>query len=696
MRTGYPHPIGRRDRRQVSRPGSPVRRRRGPGGRQLGRLAAVALACLALVLAVAGPAGAHTTLLFSNPAADGTVPTAPASITLIFDQPIGLTANTVRLSDANGRGVLVGRAAPIQGGRGVTAVPGSRLTSGVYTVTWQVLARDGDVMGGDYRFAVGPAAAALTGGRPGGVATKGLWPAALLRWLLFAGLAGYLGGLAADRLCRRRRATTATEPLPEPPRPWLLPAALTGLAASVGLAALITGDGALISGLARLSPGELVADRAGVLAAVELAGFGLAAVAALTRRPAWGAWPLAAVIGAEALRAHPHSAQAGWGALATVVHLTAAAVWAGALIHVLRTVIAWHAAPRAGRMLLGAYARLALWLFVLVVAAGTAAAVLVVPIGSLLTTAYGRVLLAKIALVAVASGLALAARQRLRPAANPSRGPLAPARVEAITLVGVLGLTGLLTALPTPRSPGQALAFPPPAAGDVVPAGTLAGQIGISARASTGQLVLQLSTPDVDPGEASADGQRYQLSAIAAEPGGVTGRLALHECGTGCFYTSLQWPNGTTRLTLQAAAAGWTGGAASLAIAWPPRPDPQLLRTVVTAMNAVPRLTVHELVTSDTSRGIGTPKTISITGSRFLASEPYGGGRAPVTTRLASTPSHTRLALAYPADNLQLELTLTPDGRILRETLAAPNHLVTRSFDYPPRVASTGFDLGRR
>jgi len=250
-------------------------------------------------------------------------------------------------------------------------------------------------------------------------------------------------------------------------------------------------------------------------------------------------------------------------------------------------------------------------------------------------------------------------------------------------LVAVLGVTGLLTALPTPADRWQDLPFPPPPVGPIVPAGTLAGQVGVAARASAGQLVVQLSTPDLAPGEASTGGQEYRLAAAVADPGGRARALPLRGCGPGCFLAAHQWREGTSRLTLTAAAPGWEGGQATLAVPWPPRPESRALRRVVAAMRAVPEFTLHELVTSDTTRGLGMPVTVRLSGTRFLASEPYGSGVAPVTTRLGSAGGRTRLALAYPAENIQIELTVAADGRILRETLAAPQHLVTRSFVYP-------------
>ncbi|SBW28735.1 copper resistance protein CopC [Candidatus Protofrankia californiensis] len=649
--------------------------------RTLIRLVGLVVTGLVLLVVMAGPASAHATLLFTGPAADGTVPDGPGALTLIFDQPVTVTGSSVRLFDADRRAVPTERAGVGDGGRSVTAAVDQRVGGGVYTVAWQVVAGDGDVMGGEYRFAVGPAASTLGNGQTSS-ATKGVGWVTVLRWLLFVALALYLGGLAGQRLARHRDETT-----PDSPRPWLLPGALAGLVTTLGLAALLVGDGSPIRGLARLTPAALLETGPGRLAAVQVAGFALAVLAVLARRAGWGAVPVGVVVVAEALRAHPQGRQPGSGALLTAVHLVAVAVWVGALVQVLRTLAVWRGRPGVGRVLLGAYARLALWLLALVVATGGLSALVLVPLNRVVTTGYGQLLLAKITLVVVAAVLALTARRHLRRAAAAhDGGPPRPARLEAGVLVGVLGLSGLLTAIPTPTDPKAPLPFAPPAAGPVVPAGTLAGQIGVAIRASDGQLVVQLSTPDAT-GEPAASQADYQMSAALADPDGPSRTLTLRGCGSGCFTAPVGWREGTSRLTLTAAADGWTGGRTSLAVAWPPRPDPDLLREAVTAMRQVGQFTLHERVTSDTSRGLGTPSALSLSGARFLDSEPYGSGQAPVTTRLDTTDGQTRLALAYPAESLQIELALAPDGKIIREVLAAPKHLITRSFVYPDHDA---------
>lgn len=626
--------------------------------RPIATLLALVSLVLALLLGTGAPASAHATLLFTSPAADATVADSPASLVLVFDQPVGVGGSAVRLEPATG----LGRPSRSQGGRTVTFPVHGKLAEGVHTVEWQATAQDGDIMTGSYRFAIGPRPVALASGQT--TTAKDPVPTTILRWLLFTALAVLLGEAVLDRLAARVPDAPSRRP-----RSWALPAALVGCAAALGLAALVIGDGSVRSA---------IDTRPGVLSLIQVAGFAAAAVATAVRRREWAFVPLGAVVFAEALRAHPQAEQAVAGPVLTFVHLTAAALWVGTLVQVLRTTVAWRSGRAASRSLLLAYARLAAWLFAAVVTTGVIAALLLVPLDDLATTTYGQVLLAKTGVVALVAALAYAARGRLRRTADGL--PYRPARLEASVLAVVLALSATLTVLRAPADANRPLSFAPPTTGPVVPAGTRAGEIGISARASTGQLIIELTAPQV--GDASK--QSYGLTATLAGPRGGKRRLALRGCGTGCFYTSLPWLKGTSHLTLTASAGEeWAGGRAGLAITWPSRPDPALLRETVAAMKKAPRFTLHELVTSNTSLGLGDLKQLPITGKDFLAAEPYGSGTAPVTTRLPDENGHRRLALAYPAEHTQLDLTLDDTGRILHETLTAPNHLVTRTFVYP-------------
>jgi copper transport protein len=387
------------------------------------------------------------------------------------------------------------------------------------------------------------------------------------------------------------------------------------------------------------------------------------------------------VVAAEGVRSHAAVTTPGWGAALTGVHLAVAAVWVGALLHAARAAWAWRTWPPAVRWVALAYARLALWLVLTVVATGTVTAVLLVPWAALTTTDYGRILLVKLGLVGVAIVLALVGRRAL---AGPDGrlGRLRRAtRVEAGVLVGVLALSATLVSAPPARG---AQAAPPPApVGVVVPFGDLAGQVGVSAAASERQLVVRLSTPRRGDYYGPEERAEYRLSgSLAHGTGGQPVELDFRDCGEGCFVAPAAWGEGDNLLALRVGAAGWAGGTVAARVAWPPQPAGDLLPAIVAAMRAAGEFEVFEAVTSDTRTPLPEPVRLQLDGEFFLASEPYRSGEAPVAVVTSRGDEPRRLALAFPAERRHAALTLDERGRIVEETLVDPKHLVRRRFVY--------------
>jgi copper transport protein len=255
-----------------------------------------------------------------------------------------------------------------------------------------------------------------------------VWETAVARWLLFAGLAVALGGLAGRGLARQYKGR-----FPAPlPAPWALRGSLLGLAASAWLAAI--------------GPSR-------ALCLVEVVAFALAAVLLRLRQPGWGVAPLLAVVVAEGLRAHPEHIIPVIGALITYCHLVPAVLWTGILVYVLRAAISWRDHPEEMRGLIRLYATAAAWLFALLIVTGVISALVLVPLHSLLTTAYGIVLIVKAALVVVAACFAVAGRVWLRRRPGRGAGPALATKLECAALAAVLAVTALLTALTPPASP---------------------------------------------------------------------------------------------------------------------------------------------------------------------------------------------------------------------------------------------------
>ncbi|MEU5484145.1 CopD family protein [Streptomyces mirabilis] len=317
----------------------------------------------------------------------------------------------------------------------------------------------------------------LLGPRPaldgtGEAAAPGVGGIALLRAALFAALCVPVGELFVARLARR----VPGAPLEHAPRSWAPSAAAVGFLAALGLASVVATGNLLPHHLSDMDVGGLYQSRDGKLALLEVNAFLAAGLCALSRRPAAQVWPLAAVVLAEALRAHPapeHGPLVGSGL--TLVHVTCAALWTGGLLHVLRMLRTWRAASEAaeaaeaaeptgtaetaasadaaGAALLGLYARVAAVLFAALTATGAWSALRRMPPGTVLdqltATSYGRTLLAKLVLVAAVAVLALLARLRLRRAAD-RLSACVPARAEVVALGLVVAVSGLLTALPLP------------------------------------------------------------------------------------------------------------------------------------------------------------------------------------------------------------------------------------------------------
>ncbi len=284
---------------------------------------------------------------------------------------------------------------------------------------------------------------------PAVLSSPAVWVLATLRWLLFAGLSGALGGLAGRGLSRQYKGD-----FPGPlPTPWALRWSLLGLAAAAGLVVVAAGGGSLATGLAHPSVPRLTSASPGVIAMVEFGAFAAAAALLRWRLPGLSVVPLLAVVAAEGVRAHPEGIILVGGALLTYAHLLPSALWAGMLGYVLRTAIAWRSDPAAMRGLVRLYGTAAAWLFALVVSTGVVSALVLVPLGSLLTTAYGIVLVVKAVLVAVAAALAVAGRVWLRHQPAAGAGPARATKLEFGVLAAALAVTGLLTALTPPATP---------------------------------------------------------------------------------------------------------------------------------------------------------------------------------------------------------------------------------------------------
>ncbi|MFC7937386.1 copper resistance protein CopC [Streptomyces sp. NPDC057387] len=383
-----------------------------------------------LVLAGAGPASAHAALTSTDPG-DGTVlERAPAHVTLTFSESVGLRDDSFRVLDPGGHRLHTGEAGRADGRSDTArvALPG-KLGEGTYTVAWRVVSADSHPVSGAFTFSVGApsrSAAPVATGPAEDPLTATLHKIA--RYLSYLAAALLIGAAAFVALCR--------PPDPAPLRRPMAAAWWTLLAATLALLVLRapyeagTGPSAALDPAAlrdtlTTRPGALLLTRLGLLVPVALylvrAARPVRPVRVDRRDRRRGGRPLAAAVGAVLAvglaltwAAAEHAAagiQVPVAMTSSVLHLLATAVWLGGLVALLVTL----RAPRSSPDTAGVVARFSRTAF-------AAVTVLVVTgvyqswrgLGSwqaLTGSAYGRLLLAKVVLVAVLLAAAAVSRR---------------------------------------------------------------------------------------------------------------------------------------------------------------------------------------------------------------------------------------------------------------------------------------------
>ncbi|MET8247492.1 copper resistance protein CopC [Streptomyces sp. NPDC005202] len=159
---------------------------------------------LLLLLGGAGPASAHAALRTTDPA-DGTVlKSAPRTVMLTFTESVGLLDDSFRLFDPDGRRVHTGEAqhAPGRSDTARVTLP-AKLGQGTFTVAWRVVSADSHPVSGAFTFSVGKPSATTATVDTGPVedpATGSLYD--LARYAGYAAAALLIGTAAFALVCR--------------------------------------------------------------------------------------------------------------------------------------------------------------------------------------------------------------------------------------------------------------------------------------------------------------------------------------------------------------------------------------------------------------------------------------------------------------------------------------------------------------
>lgn len=415
------------------------------------------LLCVTLgALLVPGAALAHPTLESAEPATQSRVETPPSEIRLRFNQPVTATAGSIQVLAADG--TILSGATRAEGGGQLVVAPVSGLVDGQgYTVRWRVIGADGHAPAGVFTFGVGVAAPPPTDAVGAGGTT---WKDDVARWIVFGALALLIGPLVLRLTVLRGPVSPRLEK-----RFHVVGVVSAFLVVDAGIVAFVLrASNALQLPLGDLLYGDLQPfaekTRFGVAFLVMTVGFGVVAslllVGWIVDRPGlrWPALGVSVVL-ASGLSLSGHQATEPDASSLTQgadwLHLVAAVVWVGGVATL--GFLVWPLAPELRRRAFLGFARLAVVLVAAMVVAGTYLAVVrLSEPADLWETPYGRFLLLKLALVAVALGWGaihhLVVRPRLAAGRDIDVGPSLAG--EATVAFAVLLAAAILTNIAPP------------------------------------------------------------------------------------------------------------------------------------------------------------------------------------------------------------------------------------------------------
>lgn len=534
-----------------------------PGTRHLHRrraLRALLVTCLAalVVLVPVSAASAHATLLSSDPPDGSVLQVSPDVITFTFDETVTLVANSVQVFDAKGNVVpaeVKGRDAVVS-----AAVP-AHLPRGSYVVAWRVISADSHPVAGSITFSVGAPSLTVT---PPKIATgtdhRVQVPIAVLATLTYVGLF-LAGGLLLFQLWTTRGIRLRPETGRRLDRVRWVASVVVVIAAALSVPLNGANDQALgLGGILQADAFDLslVGDDV-IVAGAQILGLALALV--FVRRLPWlAATGAVLAVLSPAFVGHSRATYPVSLVMASdVLHLLAAATWLGGLVGLALILGSLSGRENDAATVIARFSVTGAWVLGALTLTGTIAAWRIIDSWSgLVETGYGRVLLVKIAVVAVTAAVAGYNRYRLVPRVRAAVGHAArrtaagrvrnSVRAEAALIVGVLGLTGFLVDL----SPNQTVASRAPVASRVSAA--LAGRTKVLATLSPGHigpntLTVQIQDESGEPLEGyaaptiSVSSPTVDLGQVTINPiasGTYAAKVVLPQAGTWTVEVSLR------------------------------------------------------------------------------------------------------------------------------------------------------------
>ena len=475
-------------------------------------LLALLLSATALALSP-GKVSAHGVHVASEPPPNAVLEDSPDRIEITFSEPIEPAVSTILLFDQQGQEVTLGAFESFDDPQTMAVAVPDELESAIYTVIWRNLSTvDGHTWSGSFPFSIlGPGGVAPTGEVAASLEQLAAPPSdaptaieSSARWVVLLGTAIMLGGAAyvlfvafpASRFLAKETAET------------LRALSRTVLLVTAAIGAFLVLEGSLLQLLFQ-------ADRLGGIGQVDellrhtrsgrylIARQGLLAVALLsmfvlsrTRKQNTQTIALGLVLTAsfgvlltQSLVSHAAASDGPfWATLFDVLHLLAAAIWIGALIHIGLAMPRWLDELKGGARTVFAaesfrrFSMVAVASVTVLIASGVLSAfVQFTSWDELWSTNYGWALIAKLAamlpLLAVAASNAFVFQPRVVAAGLQLAGgadddpdaagePIAKlhsrlvttVRAEAVLAMIVLIAVAVLTQLQTPRNTAEAIA----------------------------------------------------------------------------------------------------------------------------------------------------------------------------------------------------------------------------------------------
>jgi copper transport protein len=402
-----------------------------------------------VVAAPAGPAAAHATLVGSDPATGAILDDPPRQVVLNFSEPVRLLPDRITVINPAGEPLELGE--PTTEGADVIIPVPEVFDIGTYLVSFRVVSQDSHPITGTVTYSVGAPSTVPELTEQDAVRTEVLVALSINKYVGYAGLVLVVGpavmlAMLWPRRLSRRAATrliwiglglVAFSTLaglwlqvPHSNGGSLLDMNATDLREVLSIpygTAHIVRLGVLVSVALLLRP--LIEGRASRTDLLLLAGLGLVGM---------GTWPVAG-----------HPVASPIPVVSVVVgtaHVAAASFWIGGLV-VLVGLLLRRADERELGVILPEWSRWAAFAVTVLLLAGLIQGVVEVAVPSaLVTTDYGKLLLAKLGLVAVVVGVAAYSRRlvRLRLGARQPKAMRAAIGIETVVLAGVLAVSSVL------------------------------------------------------------------------------------------------------------------------------------------------------------------------------------------------------------------------------------------------------------